>query len=166
MRRRSMGEQARYLYAVTRGLDPTLLAGVRGLGDRPVDVVAHGGLLALVSTVDLDEYGEEPLRANLEDLEWLEGVARSHDEVVHAVAALAPTAPLRLATICLDDDGVRRRLDEWHHALQLVLDRVEGRREWSVKVVQAPQPSAAAAAPPASGAEYLRRRKAATSARL
>ena len=42
-------------------------------------------------------------------------------------------APLRLATICLDDAGVRARLDEWHHALVQALDRVEGRFEWSVK---------------------------------
>ena len=91
------------------------------------------GLIAVVSDVDLVEFGEEGLRANLERLEWLEEVARGHDAVVQAVAALGPTAPLRLATICLDDGGVRRRLDEWYHALELVLDRVQGRMEWSVK---------------------------------
>ena len=39
---------------------------------------------------------------------------------VQTVAQSAPTAPLRLATICLDDAGVRRRLDEWHDELELV----------------------------------------------
>jgi hypothetical protein len=160
-----MGESARYLYAVTRGLDPTELSGVHGLGELPVDVVEHRGLLALVSTVDLDEYGEEALRRNLEQLDWLESVARTHDEVIHAVAALGPTAPLRLATICLDDDGVRKRLDEWHFALEQVLDRVEGRREWSVKVVLPPPPAAPATEQPVSGAAYLKQRKEATRAR-
>ena len=53
--------------------------------------------------------------------------------MIHAVAGAGATAPLRLATICLDDDGVRARLDEWHDALEVALDRVEGRAEWAVK---------------------------------
>ena len=101
--------QGRYLYAISRDLDPAALAEVPGLGDGRLDVLEHRGLSAVVSDVDLEEYGEEGLRRNLERLEWLEEVARRHDEVVHAVAEHGPVAPLRLATICLDDIGVRRR---------------------------------------------------------
>jgi len=162
-----VGESARYLYAITRGSDPASIADVTGLGGSRLEVVEHRGLVAVVSDVDLDEYGEEPLRQNLESIEWLEEVARVHDSVVHAVTALGPTAPLRLATICLDDQGVRRRLDEWYFALEQILDRVEGRMEWSVKVFA---PEARAAAPVAAGgslggADYLRQKRAATEAR-
>lgn len=128
-----MAEQGRYLYAIARGLDPGTVDGVQGLDGAPVETVEHRGLTAVVSTVDLDEYGEEGLHRNLENLTWLEKVARGHDVVIHAVAGAAATAPLRLATICLDDDGVRARLDEWHDALEAALDRVEGRAEWAVK---------------------------------
>ena len=58
--------------------------------------------------------------------------------------AQAPTAPMRLATICLDDDGVRRAARRWHDALTDVLDRVEGRVEWSVKVLRRPERRAGA----------------------
>ncbi len=153
-----MGESARYIYAITRGSNPDPLSDVVGLEGHRVEVVDHRGLMAVVSDVDLDEYGEEPLRANLERLEWLEEVARVHDSVIHAVTAIGPTAPLRLATICLDDGGVRRRLDEWFFALEQILDRVEGRMEWSVKVF-APEervPTAVAAGGHLGGAEYLR----------
>src|SRR4051794_17527409 len=157
-----MGETGRYLYAVCRDLDPAVLAGVSGLAGRPLELVELRGLEAVVSTVDLEEYGEEALRANFEDLAWLETAARGHDAVIHALSAAAPTAPLRLATICLDDAGVRRRLTEWHAALEQVLDRVAGRREWSVKVLDppgaAPAPAPVAAAVPAGGgggAAYL-----------
>lgn len=128
-----MAEQGRYLYAIARGLDAGAVDGVSGLDGTPVETVEHRGLTAVVSTVDLAEYGEEGLRRNLEDLAWLERVARGHDTVIHAAASRAPTAPLRLATICLDDDGVRARLDEWHDALEAALDRVQGRAEWAVK---------------------------------
>jgi hypothetical protein len=102
------------------------------------------------------------LRANLERLDGLEHAARTHDAVVKAVADHAPVAPMRLATIFLDDDSVRRRLDEWFHALEQVLDRVEGRSEWSVKLIS---PAAGTTEPagatsrPVSGADYLRQKK-------
>ena len=160
-----MAERARYLYAISRGLPDTSLTGEVGLGDSEVEVVSHRGLDAVVSTVDLDEFGEKALRRNLEDLAWLERVARRHDDVVHAVARRGPAAPLRLATICLDDDAVRRRLDEWHDAMTAVLDRIDGRSEWSVKIVMPgrPHPSSpsdeSAAQGPGSGAAYLLRKK-------
>ena len=156
----------RYLYAVCRGLDPRALGDLRGLDDASIELVGHADLAAVVSTVPLTSYGEEALRRNLEDLAWLETVVRRHDDVVHAAASRAPTAPMRLATICFDDDAVRARLREWHVDLTHVLDRVEGCAEWSVKVLApptaTPEPTVDA---PVSGADYLRRRKAAVEQR-
>ncbi len=161
-----MADPARYLYAVSRGLGSADLG--TGIGESRVEVVTHRGLDGVVSTVDLAEFGEEALHRNLEDLAWLERVARRHDDVVQAVARRGPAAPLRLATICLGDEAVRRRLEEWHDAMSAVLDRVDGRSEWSVKVVLPDRPagegSPAAAPPvgdpvPGAGAEYLRRKK-------
>lgn len=161
-----MAEQGRYLYAIARGLDAGAVTGVQGLDGAAVEAVEHRGLTAVVSTVDLAEYGEEGLRRNLEDLAWLEKVARGHDTVIHAVAGAAATAPLRLATICLDDDGVRARLDEWHDALETALDRVEGRAEWAVKAFARGGASEQASAPAAeeppgkgAGLAYLQRKK-------
>lgn len=155
-----MAEHGRYLYAVSRGLDVEDLDGLMGLGDAMVEGVEEQGLVGLVTSVDLDEYGEEGLRRNLERLDWLETAARGHDAVVQAAAVLAPTAPMRLATIFRDDDGVRRRLADQHDAISRVLDRVEGHEEWSVKVLTLPEPDTVEeTAPATSGAEYLRRRK-------
>lgn len=167
-----MGEPARYLYAVSRGLPVAALDGVTGIGGARLEVVGVLDLEATVSTVDLDEFGEEGLRANLERLDWVERTARAHDRVVQACAAAAPTAPMRLATVCLDDESVRLRLEEWYDDLVQALDRISGREEWSVKVyaharaggegrsARAPEPAAA------GGAAYLRRKKAAAEERL
>lgn len=155
-------QTARYAYAVTRGLDDTAVDGLTGLRGARLDVVRHEGLAAVVSDVPLPEFGEDGLREHLEQLPWLEEVARTHDEVVRDIAARGPTAPLRLATIFHDDDAVRRRLDEWRDALGEVLDRVDGRAEWSVKVIAPPPPSRAPVPEPepTTGTEFLRRRKA------
>jgi hypothetical protein len=159
-----MGDSGTYIYAVGRELSADRMASVRGLGGSEVRLVEQDGLVAVVSTVDLDEFGESGLRRNLEDLGWLEEVARGHDDVVRSAAEAAPTiAPLRLATICHTDEGVRRRLDEWHHDLVQALDRIEGRSEWSVKACttpSAPMDDRDATEIPSSGTAYLRRRRA------
>ena len=159
-----MGERGRYVYAVTRGLDPSSLAGTTGLDGRPLDLVRHRDLTAVVSDVDLEEYGEDGLRRNLEDLGWLEHVARTHDAVVRVAAGAGPTAPLRLATVCFDDDQVRSRVEQWHDPLVRALDRVDGRAEFSVKAYASLAEPAAAGSPaassgPGAGAAYLQRRK-------
>jgi hypothetical protein len=154
-------QEGRYLFAVARGLPDDALRGHAGLAGAPLDVVDHRGLQAVVCTVDLDEYGEEALARNLEDLGWLEKVARTHDDVVRAVAEHATVAPMRLVTICSADASVRARVEAHHEGLVQALDNVEGRREWSVKVLVAPRPAAAEehAEPPASGAAYLMRKR-------
>jgi hypothetical protein len=162
-----MGDSGTYIYAVGRELSADRMTSVRGLGGSELRLVEQDGLVAVVSTVDLDEFGESGLRRNLEDLNWLEEVARGHDEVVRTAAAAAPTiAPLRLATICHTDEGVRRRLDEWHHDLVQALDRIEGRSEWSVKAYTTPPAptrddrDTSETEITGSGTAYLRRRRA------
>jgi hypothetical protein len=159
-RARVVAEHGRYLYAVSRGLDIGALGDLLGLSDGVLEKVVVKDLTGIVSSVGLDEYGEEGLRRNLERLDWLETAARGHDAVVQAAAAVAPTAPMRLATIFLDDEGVRERLATQYDAISDVLDRVEGQEEWSVKVlthslIETPAPLETVG----SGAEYLRRRR-------
>jgi hypothetical protein len=154
-------DRARYLFAVARGLDLTELAGTPGLRGEPLEVVDHRDLQAVVCDVDLDEFGEEQLKTNLEDLAWLEDVALRHHEVVFALASAGAVAPMRLVTICSDDQSVRERIDSVYPALVEALARVEGRYEWSVKVY-APQQEpveTVAAGRPTSGAAYLQRKR-------
>ena len=165
-----------YAYAITRGLDSAAVAEQSGIGGRPVRLVEREGLAVVVSEVDLEEFGEDGLRRNLEDLAWLEMVALAHDDVARFSAARAPTAPLRLATVFLGEDSVRAQLAEWHEQAELALDRIQGRTEWSVKAYSDPSarpaPAASggdatsgAAAGEGAGKAYLMQRRAATQRR-
>ncbi|CNG80394.1 Gas vesicle synthesis protein GvpL/GvpF [Mycobacterium tuberculosis] len=128
-----------YLYGVARGLDPAVLGGARGVAGAPVRGVRAGGLTALVSTVALAEYGEAALRANLEDLAWLEATARAHHDVVDLAARAAPTAPVRIATIYRDDTRVAEVLAAQADRFTGILDLISGRSEWGVKAYAAPE---------------------------
>ncbi|MEU9872903.1 GvpL/GvpF family gas vesicle protein [Actinomadura sp. NPDC048021] len=128
-----------YLYGVARGLDPAALRDASGVAGAPVRGVVAAGLTALVSTVRLDEYGEAALRANLEDLQWLEATARAHHDVVDRAAHAAPTAPVRIATIYRDDARVAEVLTDEGGRFTEVLDLIDGRSEWGVKAYADPE---------------------------
>jgi hypothetical protein len=155
---------ARYLFAVARGIGDDVLADTPGLRVAPVELVTHRDLQAVVCAVDLEDFGEDALRRNLEDMAWVEEVARAHNDVVFAAATHATVAPMRLVTIFADDESVSRHLAGSYDALSAALDRVEGRREWSVKAYAA-RPAAPAEAATAgagssgSGAAYLQRKR-------
>ncbi|MBT2387019.1 GvpL/GvpF family gas vesicle protein [Streptomyces sp. ISL-11] len=150
-----------YAYAVARDTDlpEDSLAGVGGVTGGPVRGVRQRGLVALVGTVPAAEFGEAPLRERLEDLGWLERVARGHQRVVDAASARACVLPLRLATVYRDEHGLRRMLAAGHDELDATLDRLDGRAEWAVKLWTDPPDSPPPATGPArSGRDYLARR--------
>lgn len=162
-----MSDTGRWLYAVTRRADTDALAALPGVAGEMPRVVEEDGLAAVVGDVPLDEFDEQALYRNLEDLDWLAGVARAHDTVVAAVAAGGPVVPIRLATVYHDDDRVRATLRE--HAADFTgsLERVTGRTEWGVKVFAEPVAEATATEAGSSrrgaGTTYLARRRAALS---
>lgn len=163
-----------WAYAVSNRTDDTVLHEVTGVSGEPVYQVTADGLTAAVGAVPLAEFGDQALRRNLEDLAWLEAVARRHHEVIESAARGGPVVPMRLATVYHSDEGVSAMLSSHHGELAEALGRVSGRDEWGVKVYvpprQSPEPGAPAGADPASadpaspGASYLRRRKSELSA--
>jgi len=119
------------------------LSWLTGVGETKVRTAASSGLTALVSDVSLAEFGEAALRENLENLDWLDEVAREHHYVIDAAARLFPLLPVRLATVYSGDAAVCAALAEHNGRLLDVLRRVGGRIEWGVKVYAAKEPEAA-----------------------
>lgn len=167
-------ERLSYVYAVGRREAPLDAAAAEVLGqdDSPLRCVRDAGLCALVGSVPADTYGEAGLRAQLEDLARLEAVARSHHAVVDAAFRHAGAVlPMRLATLCHDDDRVAGMLRERAEEFSDLLHRLEGRTEWGVKVYvdaatasRRPAPGtvpsgSGAAASSTPGRDYLRRRR-------
>ena len=107
--------------------------------------VEHEQLAAFVSRVPAEEYAEAALHDSLNDLAWLEQVARAHETVLERIGERATLVPLRLCTIFSSEDGVRRMLRENEARLRAALDRLEGRQEWTVKLLVDPERLEAAA---------------------
>lgn len=159
----------RYVYAVCRPFGTPLQAQLTGVGGDPPRLLPHGDLVAVVSHVPEADFAEEPLRAHLEDLDWLTAVARAHQGVIDALTTVTTPLPLRLGTVFRDDSGVRTMIEGREESFLRTLDRLEGRVEWGVKVFieeESVQETPAAPAPkPASGRDYLRQRRMQTKSR-
>jgi hypothetical protein len=128
-----------WAYCVLPAADP-LPADTEGVhsGGR-LERVEQGELAAIVSRVPLAEYGAEPLRENLNDLTWLERVARAHEAVQDAALAQSTIVPLRLCTIYESEQSVREMLEREHDSLAGALDVLAGRQEWGVKLIVDPE---------------------------
>src|SRR6185503_18837915 len=96
-------------------------------------------LTAAVGTVGLDEFGEEGLRRNLEDLDWLAATARAHDAVIAAIARFGPVVPMRMATVYLDDQRVSKLLEARRDDFVTALRHVTARAELGVKAYADPE---------------------------
>jgi gas vesicle protein GvpL/GvpF len=166
-----VSERGCWVYGITDrdpGQDLTWPPGVAGCAVRTVPA---DGLTALVSDVDLAEFGEEALARNLEDLGWLEQVARAHHHVIESASQLLPLLPVSLATVYASEPSMTAafaaRRQDFTEALAMVRDRVE----WGVKVYAQPKRTesdqteprqgdeAGTDTGPGSGLAYLKRRR-------
>jgi hypothetical protein len=157
-----------WAYCVLRD-DGAVPAGINGITDSPVERVAAGDLAALISRVPGAEFATEPLTRNLNDLVWLERVARAHEAVLDSALAQSTIVPLRMCTIFESEAGLREMLERQREPLTDALTALDGRLEWAVKVLvdrdrltDAARPEsleATDAAPVGEGGAYLQRRR-------
>ncbi|MFB8170296.1 GvpL/GvpF family gas vesicle protein [Kitasatospora purpeofusca] len=159
-----------YVYAVAHnstGLAKGLNA-VAGVVGAPVRLVAPSPaaeLVAVASPVPEDDFREAALHTHLEDIEWLEALARAHHGVIEALTARTTVLPLRLATVYLDEDRVRSMLHDRYALFLRRLQDLDGTVELGIKLYV---DLASAVPPPATtfpdpalgpGRAYLRRRR-------
>jgi hypothetical protein len=139
----------------------TLPADLVGVAGGTVAPVAAEGLTALTTAVPRADFDVEPLRDHLNDLPWLERIAREHEAVLEEVLGATTVVPLRQCTNFDDAAGVQRMLEREHDAFLEALGRLEGRQEWGVKVLLDRDRSAPASdeATQEDGLAYLARRR-------
>ncbi|MFJ3785394.1 GvpL/GvpF family gas vesicle protein [Streptomyces sp. NPDC090093] len=170
-----------YVYAAaldTREVRASL-KDLRGVSGAPVSLLGEPGagpasasdpVAFVVSRVAPDEFDERTLKARFEDLEWLEGVARAHHEVVQTVARHDTVLPLRLATVYQNDDRARRALAAQRRVFAERIALLRDRSEFGVKLYLSPtgppDPPEGTAADSSltPGKAYLRSRRAQHSA--
>jgi hypothetical protein len=123
---------------------------------RPTRIVRVDTLSAVVSDVPLDEFGSDGLKRNLNDLGWLEQMARAHETVLDAALAGGAVVPMRVCTIYHSEEHVREAIQKRSTDFAAALKWLGGRTEWGVKVVASRERLESAASDESvSGGAYL-----------
>ena len=128
----SAAPTALYVYGVVPAGAELELTGA-GVGSSDVRVIAEGELAAIVGAVALEEFGEEPLRQNLEDPDWLARTAHAHEAVLERALGTTTVVPFRIATLYGDEPHLREFLAANRASLLELLERLDGKVELGVK---------------------------------
>lgn len=123
-----------YLYGWIPGTGGARIEDLRGIADRPVELVPCGGALAVISRVPATGYGAEQIEARLSDMSWLGEHGLAHERVVAALVDQATVVPARLFTLFSGDAALATECTARGEWISHALERLDGLREWDLKV--------------------------------
>ena len=126
-----------YVYAIAGGDGSQPIEGLPEEGidpTHPVYALPYQAIQAIVSEVSLQEFGQEELEANLNDIKWVEAKVLAHQRVLEAVLAIHTLIPMRFCTICRSESRVQEMLVRHYDDFIADLARLEAKREWGIKV--------------------------------
>ena len=128
-----MGGSGIYLYGVIEKSNHGFnIKGIDGI-NNVYDITYHD-IAAIVSNVNLDEFGEDTLREKSEDIEWLKKYAQIHMDIIKEIMSYGTFIPFKFCTIFLSRDNIINFLGTNYETLKSELARLNGKEEWSLKV--------------------------------
>lgn len=98
----------------------------------PLQLLELSELAAVVRPVLLNDFSSSALRERLESPSGLEGMVRSHNDVIEAIHALQPILPAKFGMVHARAEDVLSALRSDHDALLQQLNLLAGCDEWAV----------------------------------
>ncbi|MBI4823586.1 MAG: GvpL/GvpF family gas vesicle protein [Nitrospirae bacterium] len=125
-----MSSELIYLYCLTGKIpENKVIAGI----DGNVRFIPNKGIHAVVSRVKEGAFTKN-LKENLSDMRWVESKVLAHAQVVAKMSEHATIIPFKFATVFRTSRSLRAMLDAHRDELNDLLNRLEGKEEWGLKV--------------------------------
>lgn len=121
-----------YVYCVTRDAVAPQADGVDGT--RRFGTVAGDGISAVFTPVSAEAFSQEAIDARAGDLEWLGAIGYRHQDVVSDLMKHTAIVPLRAFTLFSSEEALRAYLHEQREMLARLLERLDGKQEWTLQV--------------------------------
>ncbi len=129
-----------YLYCIRKRIDTPSSFSAKGIDEKHVvTTIAFQELEAVVSDVSLEEFASEEIQKKAqEDLKWIKEKAIAHEKVIEEVMRrndkVLSLIPMRFGAIFKDLTSLEEALKKDYSKIKEVLERIQGRQEWSVKI--------------------------------
>jgi len=124
-------KQLVYLYCVTN--QEPMLKNAEDLADD-FYLVYHRDLYAVVRNVGESEFGQEGLKKNMADLEWVKTNATLHEGIIDQVMKNVCVIPFKFGTLFNTDESLKPMLEEYGDEFKTILSKLENKEEWGVKI--------------------------------
>jgi hypothetical protein len=131
--------QILYVYAFGRAGHP-LPERVEAIdGSDRIDVVTTNGLAAFLTPVDDADFSQGMIDARAKDVEWLGNIGYRHQSVMASLMRGGTIVPLRAFTLFASEESVRTHLEMERERLAKLLDRLDAKQEWTLRIEFDPQ---------------------------
>jgi hypothetical protein len=126
--------QILYVYAIARAAHPMperieAIDGSDHLASVPADA-----LCAFYSSVDAADFSQPVIDARSKDVEWLGSIGYRHQAVMAALMRGGTVIPLRAFTLFANETSLRNHLLKDVKAFTSILDRLDGKQEWTLRI--------------------------------
>jgi hypothetical protein len=129
-----------YLYCIRERAEhtpPIFIKGIDGKGETYT--LPFRKLEAVVSKVSLEEFASEEIQRKAQgNLSWIKEKAVVHEKVVEEAMRknnhILNLIPMRFGIIFRDEGKLKETLNNDYRKIKDILERIQGRQEWSVKV--------------------------------
>ena len=126
-----------YVYAITR--KPAIPDCDAVDGTRHFGTVCGGDVCATFTHVDDGAFSQEVIDRRAGDLEWLGAIGYRHQAVIAALMDAAAVIPLRAFTMFSSESALREHLVAQSNLFSKILDRLDGKREYTLRIELDPQ---------------------------
>jgi hypothetical protein len=130
------GEHLVYLYCVA-DREPELKE-IEG-SEKDLYSVCHNGLYAVASKVEQLEFGEEGLKKNMADFQWVETKASMHERIIERVMTNTNVIPFKFGTLFNTDDSLKAMLEQYGEEFKAILRKLANKQEWGLKIYCNPE---------------------------
>lgn len=121
-----------YVYAIARSVVTPTVEGINE--STAFGTVTKGRLSAIYSAVPTDQFSQESIDARSGDLDWLGAIGYHHQAVLDDLLRTTDVIPLRAFSLFSSAQAVETYLEENAAVLNRLLDRLGGKREWTLRV--------------------------------
>ena len=123
-----------YVYAIGRAGHPEPEGAQAIDGSDIVQAIPCGALAAFATPVDPAEFSQPVIDARSKDVEWLGAIGYRHQNVMAALMRGGTIIPLRAFTLFASDDSLRRHVESQGEQFAKLLDRLDGKQEWTLRI--------------------------------
>jgi hypothetical protein len=128
-----------YVYAIAHAGQPMPERVEAVDGSDRLSVVTSGELAAFFTPVDDVDFSQGVIDARAKDVEWLGSIGYRHQSVMNALMHGGTIIPLRAFTLFASEESLRRHLESESARLVKLLERLDGKQEWTLRIEFDPQ---------------------------